>query len=89
MAATTTGAAISPWSVLTPRTRSAFDQKLERLRLRLIGHSEVSGAGQEIVGHSGSVAVAGIGFVGGQFDFIDRPVRLQLFEFDRDRSASH
>ena len=81
MAATTTGAEISPWLVLIPRIASSFDAK------RGFGLSTVyvtpwsRARAEKIVGDAGAVAIAGIGFVGGKLDFIHRPVWLQLLEF--------
>ena len=55
-----------------------FTPSARGLGLRLSSHAEFPRAAQEIIGHPGAIAVAGVGFVGGQFDVIDCPVRFQL-----------
>ena len=69
--------------------RPPLDQEFDRLSFGQVIDAKLAGAGEEIVCDSGAVAIAGVGFVSGQFDFIDLPVRLQFFEFVTIDKASH
>ncbi len=62
-----------------PPHASSLDAK-RRLGLRQIRDSEVASTAEEIVGHTGAVAVPGIRFVGGKIDFVHRPIGLQFLE---------
>ena len=60
---------------------SVLDEKFNRMSFRQVIDAKLAGSGEEIVCDTGAVAIARVGFVGGQFNFIDLPVRLQFFEF--------
>src|SRR5277367_6943993 len=51
------------------------------LSARQIADAGIAGVIEEIVGYAGAVSVAGVGFVGGEFDFVHAPIGLEGFEF--------